>query len=191
MKNYVVIADQDRGKSFFVKNDILKKFHHRKNYIYDINGEYGEFRNELQGLPSKEEFLKIVPCDTNPPSNCNVVFEEATSFFSRGGTTESALNLHIFRRFHTKNINVFVFHGINMVPLDILIAIDFFIIFKTSDDVEKLEKKFSGHPIGERLIEAYKDIQEKTRGTEFNRETKTYKDDHSKKFFHYKRVIAK
>lgn len=192
MKNFVIIADQDRGKTFFVKNEILKMFHGRKNYIYDINLEYSEFKNEIKNLPTKEEFLKIVPVGNQQnPSKANVIFEEATSFFSRGGVTESALNLHIFRRFHSQNINVFVFHGLNFVPLDILTAIDYFIIFKTSDNETLLQKKFGGHPIGVKLLDAWHDVMKKTKGTKFNRELKTYPDEYSKNFFHYKRIIDK
>ncbi len=192
MKNFVVIADQDRGKTFFVKNEILKKFHNRKNYIYDINLEYSEFKNELKFLPTKEEFLKVVPMGNQAaPSKCNVIFEEATSFFSRGGVTESALNLHIFRRFHSQNINVFVFHGLNFVPLDILTSIDYFVIFRTSDSENLLQKKFGTHPIGQKLLSAWHDVMQKTEGTKFNRELKNYPDEKSKQFFHYKRIIDK
>ncbi|NBW37456.1 MAG: hypothetical protein EBR30_21055 [Cytophagia bacterium] len=33
MKNFVVIAEQDRGKTFFVKNEILKRFSLRHSRI--------------------------------------------------------------------------------------------------------------------------------------------------------------
>ena len=188
MKNFLVIADQDRGKSFFIKENILKKFHSRKNYIYDINLEYTQFKNEIQGLPSKENFLDIVPNTTKPPSACNVIFEEATAFFSRAGVTESKLMQHIYRRFHTKNINVFVFHGLNFVPVDILPSIDFIILFKTSDDVSEVEKRFKRYP---KIISAFLEVREKTKNTFFNRELKTYPDQRSKEFFHFYKVVAK
>ena len=189
MKNFLVIADQDRGKSYFIKNEILKKFHSRKNFIYDVNLEYLDFKNEipLNRFVSKDEFLNTIPLTTHPPSSANVIFEESTGFFSRAGVTESSLMLHIYRRFHSKNINVFVFHGLEFVPLDILPSIDFIVLFRTSDNPTKIEKKFTNYP---KILNAYFDIQEKTKNTFFDRIKKTYPDEHSKNFFHYKRVIS-
>lgn len=193
MKNFIIVADQDRGKSFFIKQ-LLKRFQKdsngtiRKNYIFDINLEYRMFKNEISGLPEKLDFLKRTPVTTSPPSRCNVVFEEATAFFSRAGVTESSLNAHIYRRHHSKNLNIFVFHGLNFVPVDILLAIDFIVLFKTSDSLQMVQKKFSNYP---KVIEAFIDVQKKTQNTFFNREKKTYPDKHSKDFFHYKKIIAK
>jgi hypothetical protein len=184
-----VVANQDRGKSFFVKNE-LKKFQGegRRNFIFDINGEYLMFKNEIKKFPTRDEFLKLVPCNTHPPSKCNVIFEEATAFFSRAGVTPSDLNIHIFRRHHSKNLNIFVFHSLLMIPKDILFAIDFFVIFNTSDSIESVEKHFASRPS---IIEAFKDVKQKTANTFFNRDKKTYSDEHSRKFFHYKRIVAK
>lgn len=188
MKNFIVVADQDRGKSFFIKNELLPRFQDgkRKNFIYDINREYGKFKNEVRGLPTKDDFLRMVPDNNN--SNCNVVFEEATAFFSRAGVGESKVNQHIFRRFHTGNLNIFVFHGLNFIPSDILHAIDFFVIFKTTDRLDQVEKKFSNYP---KIINAFLDVQQKTKDTFFDRENKRYADQRSKQFFHYKAVVAK
>lgn len=186
MKNIVVVANQDRGKSFWVK-EFLKKFHERKNYIFDINKEYGGFVNSYKGsMGDKEMFLNSVP--KKDKSNVNVVFEEATAFFSRAGVGDSGINEHIFRRFHTGNLNIFIFHSLNFIPGDILFAIDFFVIFNTNDTLEKVSKKFDAYP---KVIEAFKEVQEKTRNTFFNREFKTYPDQRSKEFFHFKKIVAK
>ncbi|MFN7676747.1 hypothetical protein [Flavobacterium sp.] len=189
MKNFIVCASQDRGKSFFIKNEILKKFHHRKNYINDVNLEYREFKNEVKRLMSREEFLQFVPTSTAPPSKCNVIFEEATTFFSASGSSPLDIMAHIYRRHHTQNINVFVFHNLSKVPVDILNSIDFLVLFKTKDDPNKIYKKFSEFP---KVIEAFNDVREKTEATDngFNRITKQYRDIHCKNFFHYKKIIS-
>ena len=186
MKNFVIVADQDRGKSFFVKNEILRKFQkNRRNFIFDVNFEYGSFKN-LNKYLSRYEFLKNTPNEKN--SNCNVVFEEATAFFSKSGNTSRDTVEHICRRFHSKNINVFVFHALDQVPTDILYFIDFIVIFRTLDNPEKIQKTFAGYP---KILEAFNDVRNKTANTYFNRDKKSYPDQHSKDFFHYKRVICK
>lgn len=185
MKNFIVVAEQDRGKTFFVKNEILKKFSKRKNYIYDINLEYKEFKNEIRFISGKDEFLNAVPCETN--SCVNVIFEEASAFFSKNGSTAKGTIKHICRRYHTKNINVFVFHALDQVPTDILYYIDFIILFKTKDNKTKIESVFKDFP---NIIDAFNDVQQKTQNTYFDRFKKTYADEHSKKYFHYNRVIT-
>lgn len=185
MKNFIVIAEQDRGKTFFVKNEILKRFTSRKNYIYDINLEYTEFKNEIKFISDKDDFLNSVPCGTN--SCVNVVFEEASAFFSKNGSTSKGTIKHICRRYHTKNINVFVFHALDQVPTDILYYIDFIILFRTKDNKDKIESTFKAFP---QIIDAFHDVQEKTNNTFYDRFKKFYPDEHSKNFFHYKRVIT-
>ena len=185
MKNFIVVAEQDRGKTFFVKTQVLKNFTKRKNYIYDINLEYKEFKNEIKFISGRDEFLSAVPCGTN--ANVNVIFEEASAFFSTSGSTSKGTIKHICRRFHTRNINVFVFHALDQVPTDILYYIDYIILFKTKDSRDKIEHKFKSFP---KIIEAFIDVQKKTENTFFDRYKKNYANEHSKNFFHYKRVIT-
>lgn len=186
MKNFIVVAEQDRGKSFFIKNEILKKFHHRKNYIFDINNEYGEFKNEAKNFYTKDMFLNNTPSLVN--SNLNVIFEEASAFFSKSGSTSKDTISHICRRYHTRNINVFVFHAIDQIPKDILYYIDFFVLFRTKDNLDTVQKLFRDYP---KVIEAFERIRQKTENTQFDRYKKTYPNEYSKKFFHYHEIISK
>lgn len=186
MKNFIIVAEQDRGKTFFVKNNILKKFSKRKNYIYDINLEYNEYPNQIDYVSGKDEFLETVPCETN--TNANVIFEEASAFFSKNGSTAKGTIKHICRRFHTKNINVFIFHALDQIPTDILYYIDFIVIFRTKDNLDKVQSIFKSFP---EIISAFKDVQEKTKNTFFDRFKKTYANEYSKKYFHYNRVISR
>jgi hypothetical protein len=183
MKNFIIVAEQDRGKTYFVK-ELLKKFHNRKNFIFDINKEYGIFKNELRTVTDKDDFLNAVPCNDN--SNINAVFEEASAFFSKSGTTSKDTIKHICRRFHTRNINIFVFHALDQIPTYILYYIDFIILFRTKDDPKIIEKRFSAN---QKIVKAFYKVRELTDGTSFNRFTKTYPNEKSKKFFHYNEVI--
>lgn len=192
MKNILVIKAQDRGGSYFIKNELLPTLQQkgRENWIYDINGEYNMFHNALfdhfRELPEIEEFLDAVPHDTD--SYVNAVFEEATGFFSKAGNGSRRTMRHVTRRHHTKNVNVFVFHNILAVPEYIRIHMDFWVLFRTDDNPAEVRKEYRDFP---KVIEAFNDVQEKTAYTYFNREKKIYANEHSKKFFHYKRIVSK
>lgn len=186
MRNIIVIADQDRGKSFLIKNEILPKFSARKNYIFDINKEYGKFKNEAANVFSKDEFLNFVPSERG--SNANVVFEEASAFFSKTGSTSKGTIEHICRRFHSGNLNIFVFHALDQVPTDILYYIDFIVLFRTLDDVTKIQKTFAGR---KKILSAFMKVRQRTENTRFDRVKKTYPDEYSRLHFHDKVFIEK
>lgn len=189
-KNFIVIKSQDRGGSHFIKHELLPKFQTRNNYIYDINNEYGMFKNKIwdyfDDLPDINEFINFVPHKKD--SFANVIFEEATGFFSRAGSSSNNILKHVTRRFHSQNLNVFVFHSLLKIPNDIRSYMDFLVLFRTDDDPIEVAKDFKSFP---RIVSSFNRIQTLTEGTEFNRELKTYPDQRSKEFFHYKEVIAK
>lgn len=201
MKNILIVGSPDRGKSFLTKQ-ILTKFQKAKdgtqrlNYIYDINNEHRKFPNEVdkyfKGGVGIHEFLDFVTAkDANGVTKIqksNLVFEEATVFFSNSGNLNTKIIDLLSRRFHTQNLNILLFHSLRKVPLDILDFTDFFFMFKTEDMLNNVEKKFSDHP---KVVQYFKEIQAKTAGTEFNREKKLYKDQRSKDFFHYHKCIAR
>lgn len=188
MKNVIVIKSQDRGGSYFIKNTLLPQVQNRYNYIYDINNEYN-FPNKVfeyyDELPDMDEFLKIIPMHTD--SYVNVIYEEATGFFSRSGSVSGNILKHITRRFHTKNLNVFVFHDLLKIPDDILTYIDYIVLFRVASDPIKVKKKFESYP---KVIEAFLDVQEKTANTFFDRSNNFYPDERSRKYFHYKRITT-
>lgn len=199
MKNIVIVASPDRGKSFFTKNELLKKFTvsklangkmiKRRNFILDWNSEYTEFKNSFTGNNDKDTFMNEVILKTSADNSCcNVVFEEATMFIRDVGVPDGRIMNLLSRRFHTKNLNIFIFHLIKKINIDILGMTDFLIILRTEDKPEAIYKKFSDYP---KIIEAYEDVKEKTENTFFNRETKTYPDERSKNNFHYKRILTK
>ncbi len=181
-KNVVFVGSPDRGKSFACKN-FLKKISYRENYIYDINNEY-EFKNEFSPFTNMEDFLETI----EDVEDSNIVFEEASAFFSSQGSTNKNVINQLCRRFHTRNFNILVFHSLRKIPIDILDYIDIMYIFRTEDLPQNVYKRFGSVP---RIIKMYEDVYNKTDRTEFNREKKTYKDDNSKKYFHYHRIYTK
>lgn len=196
MKNILIVGSPDRGKSHLLKS-ILKDFQGRPNYIYDINKEHTEFPNSLnkhfRGFPSIPEFVDFITLKDEETGddiihNANVVFEEASAFFHPSGGLDLKTRNILSRRFHSKNLNIFLFHSLGMIPQNILVFADYTFLFRTEDNPDDVYKGFKRHP---KFINAYLDVKEKTEGTKFNREEKIYPNEHSKQFFHYKRCISR
>jgi len=195
MKNILIVGSPDRGKSFLLKS-ILKDFSARHNFMYDINREHTEFPNQIKnhfkGFPSIPQFLELMTKEnedgTAYVSSSNIVFEEASAFFHPSGGLDLKTRNILSRRFHTQNLNIFLFHSMGMIPQNILVFADFTFLFRTEDNPDDVEKGFKKH---RKYIEAYHDVRAKTENTFFNREKKTYRDEHSKKWFHYNRCIAR
>ncbi len=187
MKNFLVIKEQDRGGSFFIKNRILRKFcKGRRNFIFDPNCEYTEFKNYAEDCYDLEDFLDLVPTENN--SYCNVIFEEADTLFSKSGRTPKKTKKHTVRRYHTKNINVFIFHSLDEVPLEFFLNMDFVVLFRTGDNIEYMQKIKRKYP---KIYRAWVAVQKSTEGTKFNRKAKTYPDEYSKNHFHDKKIISR
>jgi hypothetical protein len=197
MLNILAVGAQGRGKSNFIKT-FLSNFKKRKNWIFDPNQEYN-IPNCAKNILTRDEFLELVPHGKN--SCVNVVFEEASGFFSKMGGIPQNLVKHICRRYHTKNINIFSYHALTQFNADNLIYIDYIVLFRTQEKPEKVYKNFDGY---NKIILAYDDVISKTNGTNFDRHNKVYlpgsyinangkkvnvSADYSKKFYHYSQII--
>ena len=187
-KVFALIARKGAGKSYFIKEKILSPWGFRKTYIIDWNDEYTAFKNEFTLPTSKENFLQLInERASHKGARSNIIFEEATHFLRKMGNTDGRVISQITRTFHTKNIVVFVFHSMLAVPHDFFPNIDFWVIFQTQDNPHEVRKHYKGR---EDILNAYLDVYEKTKGTLFDRANKTYPDEYSKNFYHYKKIIA-
>jgi hypothetical protein len=188
-KVFAIIARKGAGKSEFIKNKILRPWGFRKSYIYDRNFEYGkEFKNSFTELNTKENFLNVVSREaSHTGANCNIIFEEATSYIRMAGQQDSRLVEQLTLTHHTGNIVAFVFHSMLVIPKDLRPNIDFWVIFQTMDDVEEVKRFYKGR---KDILDAYLDVHKKTKGTAFDRDKKIYADERSEKYWHYNRIIA-
>lgn len=135
-KAILVIGRPKAGKTTSVKN-LLKNIPGEK-FIYDVNNEYtGQGK-----LIPMIEFLDVATLKTNT----TIVFEEATIFFSNRGD-ERKLKEILVRKRHTNNIVIFCFHSLRSVPTYVLDLTDYYILHKTNDNINLIEKKFSGNDV--------------------------------------------
>lgn len=183
MRNVVLVAEMGRGKSTEAKN-IVESFLHKDLYVYDVQGQYKQYpNNKIKGLPTMEQFLQIV----ESVKNSVIVFEEATIFFSNKGRVEEIINL-LVSNFHSKNVIVFIFHSLRSVPVEIMDYIHFLHLWHTNDRVTLIRNKFKDDPY---LLEVFNSVEEKTRGTDKNRDTGEYPDQKSKDFYHHKEIYSR
>lgn len=187
-KVFVIIARKGAGKSTFIEDKILKPWGFRQNYIYNRNQEYADYENEFTEANTKENFLTVVHREaSHKGASCNVIFEEATSYIRMQGQQDSRVMDQLILTYHTRNIVVFVFHSMLLIPRDLRSNIDFWIIFQTQDDIDAVKKFYKGR---RDILNKYLDVYDKTQGTYFDRDKKTYADEKSKKFWHYYQVVA-
>jgi len=183
MKAIILVGEQGRGKSTEAVN-IIKKFSKKDLFVYDINNDYGKFKNnKIKGLPSMEQFLQI--CEN--VKNSVIIFEEATIFFDNKSRSEIIVNL-LVRNFHTKNVIVFLFHSVRSIPVNIMDFVQFIKIFHTNDRLTLIQNKFKDD---KEFLQVYNDVYQKTFNTEKNRVTGEYLDERSKEFYHYSKVYSR
>lgn len=150
MKAFLVVGSTGTGKTTFVKK-LLTKSTCRK-FIYDINKEYTEFKNEYVFSSDFSNFSDV----TETKRNCIIVYEEATIFFSNKGSDKLTTG-QLVRKRHTNNILVFVFHSLRTVPLHIFDLIDFLVLHKTGDNIKLIERKFDGN---EKVLNSFFEVQQ-------------------------------
>lgn len=151
MNTYLVIGAPGTGKSPFVRKLIGDD---KRCYIFDVANEYGtrvkyagqtpmRLSNNPKDLRSRMDKLDvknfIAGCETKKDTIC--VFEEATGFFQgKMGLETTRL---IVNRYHTGNNYVFIFHSINSVPPRIYEMANYVVLFKTTDQVDTVYRKFN------------------------------------------------
>lgn len=148
MKSMIVVGGTGRGKTTFIKNEILA--HVKNPIIYDINNEYYD-KDYI--LPEMGEFIEKV----KQVKNKLFVFEEATSFFDHSERTAKEMKKLLTRKRHTNRSFIYVFHALHQVPISILSHIDTFVLFKTNENPTLVKAKFRHF---DRLIEPYNRIYE-------------------------------
>lgn len=145
----IVCGRRGSGKSYFVKNEIVGKYNGPK-LILDINNEYKD------GILVKPD--KFIQMAKNVRASL-IVFEEATMYMSNKGDVEELRWLNVQSR-HNANTIVYVFHGLQYVPLNILNQADLLVLLKTGDNRALVERKFGNDP---RIYNSFLKLQRSVR----------------------------
>lgn len=184
--NIFLFGSPGRGKTKFALNKIAD-MPNRRNYIFDLKREWVKYgvKNYAENFLTREDFMQGVP--NIGESNVNVVWEDATGFFGKG-KLPGALVKHINGTFHSKNMNLFMYHGLSSFSTENLIYADFFVIYRTKDKPSVVRKLWSD-PEHDYILEAYESVLESTEGTTMDRLNKTYPDKYSEQHFHDKIVL--
>jgi len=150
-KAFIIVGGTGTGKTTFIKEKILSEVN-TPLFIFDVNNEYKDFPNKNYNHSDFKKFTS----DANTKINHCIVYEEATIFFSHGGSTES-IRSQLVRKRHTKNLFVFNFHALHQVPMYLLDFCDLMIIKKTKDNSKLIYDKFK---YNENIINAYNEVRE-------------------------------
>lgn len=105
--------------------------------VNDVNGEWGQRPLDLS------KFLDIADQRNGMPTT--FVWEEATSYLdavAATGQDKKRTVKALTRRFHTKHVNVLLFHALRAVPVWVMDYTDQLILFKTNDRPSLIDRKF-------------------------------------------------
>lgn len=149
MNTFLIIGMTGEGKSEFIKRTLRPP---KPMFVFDVNNEYKDLSLDMKqtrsrytgyndtGGPdylSEKRFIEL----SREKRNSNIVFEEATGFFS--GATGKELNKLLIEKRHTKNNLFFLFHTINSIPPGILEKANFAVLFKTGDTPQSIPARKS------------------------------------------------
>lgn len=130
---HVIIGHTGEGKTHFTKNFLLKSG--KKNYVFDINNEYANFKDTEIELEDFNKFTK----NCLEKTDTNFVFEDATGFMS--GKTEDVMKKIVIKKRHSRNNLIFLFHSIQDVPPFIFRLSNFVVLFRTNDLAKSVKEK--------------------------------------------------
>jgi hypothetical protein len=166
MNLIIICGGTGAGKSSYVNRELLfndirmidgkdKYFltpKSRKQYIFDINNEY-----VIQDDNIISPFMRSVKLDDKIfIENCkkvrgtNIVFEDASGFL-RGRQSKEMARLLVQRR-HSNNNFIILFHSINRIPPELMEYCNYFVLFRTGDNLKDIDNKFKNPLINQMFL---------------------------------------
>jgi hypothetical protein len=166
MNLILICGGTGQGKSHYTNTNLLfnevkkiggkdyyfRSARSRNQYIFDINNEY-QIPDDLTLSP----ICRHVACDDKVfTENCkrlrntNIVFEDASGFL-RGKQSKEIARLIVQRR-HVNNNYIILFHSINRIPPELLEYCNYFILFKTGDNLKDIDNKFKNPLINQMFL---------------------------------------
>lgn len=134
-----IIGAKKTGKTTLCL-EFCRRVKSESKFIFDINGHYGEFDGAVKNM-NITDFAKA--CENK--TNCLIIFEEATIFFSRGKAAVNQILDLLVRCRHSNNTIVFVFHSHQSYPIEMFTQTDYFFFKKTHDKLATIQAKYRGN----------------------------------------------
>lgn len=136
MMNVIIVGRPRSGKSHEAKCIAAKLG--LPLVVNDVNAEWGQHERELAG------FLGIARQRNGVPTT--FVWEEATAYLSNRRSTNERQDVEraLVRRFHTRHVNILLFHSLRAVPVWVMDYTDRLVLFPTADRPALIEQKFKG-----------------------------------------------
>lgn len=114
--------------------------------VNDVNIDRATGRPEWEQRPlTVKEFMDLADRRNGMPTT--FVWEEATSYLGNVGVSgrdRERVIKALIRRFHTKHVNILLFHSLRGVPVWVMDFADRLILFKTNDRPSLIQTKFRG-----------------------------------------------
>ena len=132
--NLVIVGKMHYGKTTTIKN-LLSNFYDDRIFAFNPYHDYDKITDNL--FYDKQKFLNTI----NKKKNSVFVFEEATAFFKNSNDVISRL---LTGNHHDNNCNIFVFHSLRAIPIEIYDYIDSLFCFRTNDRPQLILQKYKG-----------------------------------------------
>lgn len=136
MRNILIVGRPRSGKSHEAKRIAA-----RIGWPLIVNDENREWGQEPR---TASEFLAIAEHRHGVPTT--FVWEEATGYLSnrRSNKERQGVERALVRRFHTRHVNLLLFHSLRAVPVWVMDYTDRLVLFPTADRPALIEQKFKG-----------------------------------------------
>ncbi len=124
----IIVGMTGTGKTYQLQR-IINSVPKLKPFVFDVQRNVGEFPNNH----NKEHYdVDIFLTEAAKQRNSIICFEEATSFFEKGGNVKLLRRMLVDKRHHG-NVLVFLFHSIRYIPENIVSLCNYVVLLKTSD----------------------------------------------------------
>ena len=152
MRNIIIVGKMRQGKTHEAKRIAASLGF--PLIVNDVNAEWGQRPLDVG------EFLDTAEARHGRPTT--FVWEEATGYLSnrRSPKERERVERAVVRRFHTKHVNVFLFHSLRAVPVWLMDYADRLVLFPTSDRPSLIRAKFKGW---DSILEAWERVNDPRR----------------------------
>lgn len=135
----IICGATGQGKTTFATK-LISKLPNKKVFVFDVNNEFSDQEKRLGWERHTQLDKKLFLEQVAEKRNTTVLIEDATGFFA-SRVSDKMLQLAQGKR-HSGNTYIFLFHSVFYVPNNLNTFANYTVIFRTSDEVDKVLKKY-------------------------------------------------